>query len=289
MKNSKTLYQEVVTGITLSESVDEITSIALLIMENVFGVSRTDIVAGKPIMAGAKDLVRLKKYIDRLNRGEPVQYILKETYFFGRVFHVRPSVLIPRPETELLVRTVLTWKESFTPARHRRMSVLDIGTGSGCIPVTLRLELPETEIYATDISAAALAVAKENAASHDADITFLNHDILNEDIPLDEIDVVVSNPPYVTRSEANDMKQNVLRFEPHGALFVPDDDPLLFYKEIVKKSKVVLRDSGLLAVEINEKFAGEVAYLFTREGFMKVDVLNDLDGKPRVIRGVSVK
>lgn len=286
MKNSKTLYQEVVNRITLSEHVDEIKSIALLIMENIFGVSRTDIVAGKSIIAEKKHLTLLDKYIERLNTGEPVQYILEKTCFFGRIFHVDPSVLIPRPETELLITTVLSWKTSLTPARPQRMRVLDIGTGSGCIPITLRLECPEIEVFATDISAAALSVAKKNAAFHNVEITFLNHDILNEDIPFNDIDVIVSNPPYVARSEGRDMKENVLGFEPHGALFVPDDDPLMFYKQIVNKSKAVLGHRGLLVVEINERFGREVVNLFTSEGFIEVKIASDVEGKPRVVRGV---
>lgn len=287
MKNAKTLYQEVVNRIALSESVDEIKTMALLIMENIFDVSRTDIVAEKPILIDTNSLVLLDQYIGRLNTGEPVQYILGESYFFGRVFRVEPSVLIPRPETELLISIVLSWKKSLSRQGPEGFRVLDIGTGSGCISVTLRLESPETAVFATDISDAAIAVAKKNAESYNANITFLNHDILTEDIPFRDIDVIVSNPPYVTRSESSDMKENVLRFEPHSALFVPDDDPLIFYREILDKSKGVLRRPGMVVVEINEKFGKEVADLFMAKGFVEVKIVSDVEGKARVVRGVN--
>lgn len=286
MKNSRALYQEAVKKITLSESVDEIKSMVLLLMEHTFGISRTDIVAGKPIVPEPQQLSQLDQYIERMNTGEPVQYILEEAYFCGRIFHVNPSVLIPRPETEVLISVILSWEKKYRPEGAGRIKVLDIGTGSGCIPVTLRLEWPLSDVYATDISAAALKVARHNAERHQAEISFLKHDILHDDIPFGDIDVIISNPPYVTRSEANDMKQNVLGFEPHGALFVPDDDPFIFYKEIVSKSKAVLAHAGLLAVEINEKFGREIAGIFHAEGFIHVEVVNDVDGKPRVVQGL---
>ena len=166
--------------------------------------------------------------------------------------------------------------------------VLDIGTGSGCIPVTLFNELPPvTHIYATDVSNAALSVAVNNADIHHAEITFIEHDILKEKLPFTALDVVVSNPPYVTQREKEHMHLNVLAYEPHDALFVPDNDPLLFYREIVRQSHDVLNPNGLLAVEINEKYSQEVSDLLTSGGFREVRVETDIGAKPRIVHGLK--
>lgn len=288
MRNSKTLFQEVVERIDLDESPDEIRSITYFLLTSLFSITKTDILAGKMVPFTGTSARALEKFVARINAGEPVQYILGEEYFFGRKFHVNPSVLIPRPETEGLVRVILDYKRSVPGERliGRPFKILDIGTGSGCVPVTLFLEIPKAEIYGTDISNAALSVALNNAEIHKAEITFIEHNILTEPIPVSGLDVVVSNPPYVTDKEKAQLNKNVLDHEPHEALFVPDDDPLLFYRHIVNKAREALNADGLLAVEINEKFGKEVSALFLQVGFKEVEVVDDVSGKPRIVRGL---
>jgi release factor glutamine methyltransferase len=287
MKNSKAVFHELVENITLREHPDEITSIAFILLESLFGLTKAEIMSGKLIIVSPEDHSRLRNWVERLNEHEPVQYIVEQTYFYSRKFFVDSSVLIPRPETEILVSLVLIRARG--TSRKRGTKILDIGTGSGCIPITLALECPGSAVYATDVSAAALAVARKNAATHNAQVDFLEHDILCETIPFVDLDVIVSNPPYVTKSESADMEPNVLRYEPHGALFVPDNDPLIFYREILRKSKASLGQAGVVAVEINEKFGAEVADLFRGSGFSDVQILRDLNGKPRVVCGNNAK
>lgn len=288
MRNSKTLFQEVVERIDLDESPDEIRSITYFLLTSLFSITKSDILAGKMVPFTGTSARALEKFVARINAGEPVQYVLGEEYFFGRKFHVNPSVLIPRPETEGLVRVILDYKRSVPRDRliGRPFKILDIGTGSGCVPVTLFLEIPKAEIYGTDISNAALSVALNNAEIHKAEITFIEHNILTEPIPVSGLDVVVSNPPYVTDKEKAQLNKNILDHEPHEALFVPDDDPLLFYRHIVNKAREALNADGLLAVEINEKFGKEVSALFLQVGFKEVGVVDDVSGKPRIVRGL---
>ncbi len=226
---------------------------------------------------------QIENFIQQVNSHKPIQYILGECEFYGRTFAVSDHVLIPRPETEELVREVI----HYCKQQKRRLRIIDIGTGSGCIPITLALESKDTEVYATDVSEDALTVAKLNAQSLQAPVKFFLHDILKDDLLIDNIDVVVSNPPYITYREKDSMKENVLQFEPHLALFVPDDDPLLFYKAIVTKSKKVLNDGGLLAVEINERFGDHVATLFSDMEFTSVERIKDIFGKERIVKGLK--
>lgn len=289
MKNSTSLIQEVVTRLHLNDTPEEIRSIAELLFEHLFGLSRTDIMAGKSVAVGEDTVAELQKMVDRLNKGEPVQYVLGQAEFYGRKFHVNPSVLIPRLETEELVRAVVEYeRELRLGSRNEPLRVLDIGTGSGCIPVTLFHEAAPAEIYATDKSTAALAVAVGNADTYGAKITFIENDILKGKLPVSGLDVIVSNPPYVTEKEKREMKSNVVEFEPHEALFVSDVDPLIFYKAIARQSKEVLKSEGMLAVEINEKFGKEVAALLVENGFARVAIVKDVAGKDRLVTGTKV-
>jgi release factor glutamine methyltransferase len=287
MKNSKELLQEVLAGIRLHGSRDESRSMAFILLESLLGLSKTDIMSGKAVHYPEETARTLQDAMKRVNRGEPVQYIVGEEYFFGRRFHVNPSVLIPRPETEDLIRRIVKYDEDLTASGSRPslLKILDIGTGSGCIPVTLYHEIANADIFATDISSRALAVARDNAARLKARITFLKHDILNEKIPVNDLDAIVSNPPYVTEGEKNAMNANVVDHEPHLALFVSDRDPLLFYRHIVRKANASLKAGGLLAVEINERFGEAVSGLFREEGFTEVEIIKDLAGKHRIVSG----
>jgi release factor glutamine methyltransferase len=281
MTNSKTLFYDLRDNITLAESSDEICSIIYLVLDHVVGLSRADILSEKKIELTAQMKEKLEGIIARLNAHEPVQYIIEETEFYGRKFSVNASVLIPRPETEELVRLVLTF------LKHKTPRILDIGTGSGCIPITLALALPGAVVSATDISGEAIAVATNNAKNLNASVNFFVHNILEESLPFRDLDCIVSNPPYITEKEKVDMSRNVVDYEPHLALFVPDHDPLRFYAVIADKSFRSLKHDGLLVVEINEQFGKQVAELFSKTGFDQVEIHKDLFGKDRMVKGLK--
>jgi release factor glutamine methyltransferase len=280
MNNSKTLFQDFLSQITLNEDKAEIISLAHLVFDRVLGISKTDLLSQKHIQATTNDLEKLDTIVKRINQHEPIQYILGEADFFGRRFKVNASVLIPRPETEELVREVKNFS-------HPAAVILDIGTGSGCIPITLALEISGAKVSATDVSDKALMVAKENAKNLGAAVHFLQHNILTEEIPFRDLDIVVSNPPYIALSEKESMAPNVKDFEPHLALFVSENDPLLFYRVIAAKAQAALKSGGLLCVEINERFGERVKELFQDEGFGEVTVIRDLSGKERIVRGIK--
>jgi release factor glutamine methyltransferase len=281
MKNSKALFHDFVNQLNLPETEEEIQSIGFLVFENLFGLGKTDIMADRPITDPQPE--RLGDITRRLSSQEPVQYILGEAHFFGRRYNVNPSVLIPRPETEELVQQVIGFSKISSPGRSK---VLDIGTGSGCIPITIALEIVGAEVYATDISDGALQTAKGNAASLNANVFLIKHDILTQKLPIYNFDVVVSNPPYISNEEKKLMKGNVLQYEPHTALFVEGDDPLLFYKSISQRAKEILRRSGMLCVEINEHFGKEVVAIFSQAGFTNAEIIKDLHGKDRIVKGI---
>jgi len=281
--NSKVLFQDFVHQLSLDEHPDEVHAIAYLVLETMLGVDRTAIMMGRVITLSESDQKRLGEIIQRLNRHEPVQYILGEADFGGRRFVVNNAVLIPRPETEVLVSEVLkSWKRN-----EGKLRLLDIGTGSGCIPITLALALPQAEVMAVDISRDALEVAKENAARHSVKIEFFECDVLQQPLPFQHLDLIVSNPPYITVKEKAHMQQLVLAHEPHLALFVPDDDPLLFYRVIASKAWRSLNQNGVLAFEINEAYGKEVAALIRSTGFSSVEIVKDISGKDRVVKGVK--
>jgi release factor glutamine methyltransferase len=283
MKNSKVLFQELMSQISLAETKEEIQSLVYLVIEHEFSISRTDILAEKKIDISAQQEITLKQIIKKINDHEPVQYILGEARFFGRKFKVNPSVLIPRPETEELVGVI----KSYAAKQKRSLTILDIGTGSGCIPITLALEIKNMQVNSTDISKQALETAKQNAYELNAAVNFIYHDILNEDLPFDHIDIIVSNPPYITESEALTMDKNVLNHEPHLALFVPDKDPLIFHREIAEKATNVLTPGGLIAVEINERFGRQVASLLSTHHYKDVEVIKDINGKDRIVKALK--
>ncbi len=277
MAKSKALFKELVSAIRLPESRDESESLAYSILEKEFGWSVTDVLSDKDADA---DWDRLNQILERLNHHEPLQYILGEAHFFSRKFLVDPSVLIPRPETEILIEEALRMcPYPGSPG----LRVLDVGTGSGCIAVTLAKELPIAEVHAVDISAGALLTAAENARINEASVSFCRHDILQGAPPINDVSLLVSNPPYVTESERHLMKENVTAHEPRLALYVPDDDPLKYYKAICRIAKSAVRRDGAIIVEINERFGQDVAELFTNEGLRSVSVLKDLAGKDRVV------
>ena len=213
----------------------------------------------------------------RLLTGEPIQYILGEAPFYGRNFLVTRDTLIPRNETEELVHRIL--KENPKPG----LRFLDLGTGTGCIPITLALELKDPEVYALDVSVEALEVARQNALNLGANVQFLEGDLLGRAPNFALFDVLVSNPPYVPLRDQKEMHANVLNFEPHLALFVPDEDPLLFYRAIGSWGQQLLKTGGKLYLEIYENLADELVQLLLSLGYSQVQVHQDLNGKNRMI------
>lgn len=278
MTNSKELFNDLVSRITLNEDKSEIQSIVYLLLEKKFGLTLTQILAGKEI--AFVDPSDFDLLIEQLNHHVPIQYLLGEADFYGRIFKVNPSVLIPRPETEFLIHEI---KNHLLRKNSVSSKILDIGTGSGCIAITLALEIKEADVQATDISKQALTTAQQNAANLTASVKFYEHDILHDEIAFGSFDVVVSNPPYIAEQEKTEMKQNVLAHEPHLALFAPQHDPLAFYKVIASKSKNVLSSGGSVWVEINEHFGEEVVALFQQQGYHAVRIIKDLDDKNRIV------
>ena len=237
-----------------------------LIMERRFGLSRTDILLGKDTTLSAEDKAELEIIVDRVAKGEPVQYVLGCADFCGREFLVGPGVLIPRPETQELVRLV---------EQHLALgsTVLDIGTGSGCIAITLALA--GYEVTALDVSDVALSFARRNAERLGAEVEFVKGDIFQCSMFNVQWNAIVSNPPYICESEASAMDGNVLDHEPHLALFVPDHDPLLFYRAISEFGLEHLAADGLLFFEVNRAYAEQVAELLLQKGYRETKIVKD--------------
>ena len=274
MTNSKELFNELVNQVRLDETRDEICSIIYLLLEDKFGLTKVEVMTGKEIEPVKLDY--FKDIIQRINRHEPIQYVLGKAEFYGRGFAVDGSVLIPRPETELLIRAVLKEKK-FSP------TILDIGTGSGCIAITLAVEIPSSEVYAIDISEEALTVAQQNAKNLKAKVNFSKFDILANEKLEHWFDIIVSNPPYIAEREKKEMNSNVLDFEPPLALFVTDKDPLVFYKAIARRGKSLLKPGGKIFVEINERFGKELKQHFRNEGYSNVSIEKDINNKDRIL------
>lgn len=281
MTNSKTLFGELVASVTVQIADAEIKAIIYLLLEKVLAISRADIAAEKAVLLDNDRRQQLHRMIKQVNAEEPVQYILEESEFYGRTFRVNRHVLIPRPETEELVRIALQSIGDMASPQ-----IVDIGTGSGCIATTLALERRDARVTGTDVSVEALSVAKENAAALMASVTFTLTDILTNEFPFREVDMIVSNPPYVTHPEAVAMNRNVLDYEPHLALFAPPEDPLAFYKAILRHAQHAVRPGGIVIVEINEQYGNDVAGLFRVHRFAGVEILTDSYGKNRIVQGV---
>ncbi|RYY39917.1 MAG: peptide chain release factor N(5)-glutamine methyltransferase [Chitinophagaceae bacterium] len=239
---------------------------------------------------------KLEAFSGRLADEEPVQYVTGETYFYGMQLYVDPSVLIPRPETEELANWIIQDVRSEHPYMTEKapadadltdtLKMLDIGTGSGCIALALKKALPRAEVWGCDVSDAALNVARRNGAHLDIRVDFQGVDFLDEQQQrlLPSVDVIVSNPPYIPHKDKETMHGNVLRFEPHGALFVPDNDALLFYRAIAAFAKKRLHPGGRIYLEIHESLGTEVKALFEKEGYASVELRKDLQGKDRMVK-----
>lgn len=273
-------YEQLRRALLPRYGASEARAIAMLVLERGFGVGRTDVYADKVRYFSEEEERRWANISCRLQAGEPVQYVLGEADFCGRTFLVSPATLIPRPETEELVRLAL--HQVAACGSNRALRVLDGGTGSGCIAVTLALEWPEADVEAWDVSVAALAVAQRNAERLGASVRFVEHSLLSAP-PCVHYDLIVSNPPYVTDKERADMEEHVWQHEPSLALFVPDDDPLRFYHALARLAKTCLTQEGIVAVEINQAFGRDTVEAFRQEGLANVALHRDAFGHDRFV------
>lgn len=348
-------YNQLWKRLTVIYNEREAQAIVRTVLDALFGMSLTDICLGKVTQLSADDTTRLEKIMQRLEKSEPVQYVLGAEWFAGRLFDVAPGVLIPRPETEDLVKWACDeakekkdnskeerGKEEKEVSKKREAqkkeeqplssplkeeeeglrkgkdaskkeeqllsslfknnkevpekgeeaphpSILDIGTGSGCIAITVALALPQARVTAWDISTDALAIAAGNAHRLGASVRFEHQDALSAPDDEERWDVIVSNPPYICDRERADMSDNVLSYEPELALFVPDSDPLLFYRAIARYASKALKPGGRLLFETNTAYAHEVAQTMANEGFTAIEVRNDCFGKPRMVKGAFIR
>lgn len=352
-------YNQLWKRLTAIYNEREAQAIVRTVLDALFGMSLTDICLGKVTQLSADDTTRLEKIMQRLEKSEPVQYVLGAEWFAGRLFDVAPGVLIPRPETEDLVKWACDEakekeKEKEDNSKEERgkeeeevsekgeaskkekqplsfplkeekeglrkgedasqkeeqllssllksnkevsekgeeaphPSILDIGTGSGCIAITVALALPQARVTAWDISTDALAIAVGNAHRLGASVRFEHQDALSAPDDEERWDVIVSNPPYICDRERADMSDNVLSYEPELALFVPDSDPLLFYRAIARYASKALKPDGRLLFETNTAYAHEVAQTMADEGFTAIEVRNDCFGKPRMVKGAFIR
>ena len=265
----------------------EAANIADMVIEHVTGQHKIDRIVYKDIPVNAQQQEQLEKIANELLNHKPVQYALKHAWFMDMKLYVNEHVLIPRPETEELVAWIL---EDIKRSGNKEVSLFDIGTGSGCIPIAVRKKIPEVAVSAIDVSRDALQVATLNSIEQKVLVDFLYTNILAEEewAHLGKYNIIVSNPPYIKASEETGMQDNVLKFEPHLALFVPDEDALLFYKAIAKFSKHHLKDNGSVYVEINEALGEDVVAIFKEYRFAKVTLRKDMQGKDRMVKAAKL-
>ncbi len=259
----------------------EAKAVVRLLLGDLFGFTLTDIVSGKVSELSAESTLLLEEKMRRLREGEPVQYVTGQALFCGRSFSVGPGVLIPRPETEDLV--ALVERALMAMPHDGPLRIVDAGTGSGCIACTLALDVPQSEVTAWDVSAAAIRRAKANAASLGAAVDVVSRDMLS--LPMEDScwDVIVSNPPYVLESECAHMDRNVVGYEPQEALFVPDTNGLRFYRALADYALTALRGGGIMAFEINPLCAPALEQLLREKGFQEVELAHDRYGRQRFI------
>lgn len=266
---------------TLQEtySPEEAKALAMMICCDMLGLNALDIYTGKDIILSASTHCELENILLRLQKHEPIQYIRGFAEFYGNSFRVAPGVLIPRPETVELVEMIVKEHTAMAPV------VLDIGTGSGCIAISLAKALPKAKVAAWDISEEALTIARYNSEKLEVNVRFEKQDVLLEGISSEvQYDVIVSNPPYILEGEKLAMEANVLEWEPEQALFVPDNDPLLFYRRIADLGRELLFPNGKIYFEINQAYGNEVRDLLREMHYKEIEVINDFFGNPRMVK-----
>ena len=270
------MFKDIVQRLIPRYGAGEARAIAFIVLEDAFGFSRLDIYTDKVRNFSEEEQCRLENILQRLENGEPLQYILGTASFGGLTFQVTPATLIPRPETEELVE----W------AGETAGDVLDAGTGSGCIAISIAHHNPQAHVSAWDISPEALQVATQNAINNGVKVQFELHDMLNELPDPQSLDLIVSNPPYVCEREKADMEEHVLKHEPATALFVPDNDPLKFYKALAHIGQHALRPGGVILMEINRAYGPETLALFQNQYYTEAELRKDDFGNDRMVKAI---
>lgn len=280
-KPSKDLLHQISQELEISYDEREAKRMASWLIEDFFNLSTFQIQYNESINWSFEKEEQIEDAINRLKKNEPIQYITQRAHFFGLEFKVSPATLIPRPETEELVDLILQENKQ-NPTAH----ILDVGTGSGCIPISIQKKMHLADVKSIDISEEALTIAQENNEQLQTNVTFHKKDILNELLmEFEKFDVIVSNPPYIRDFERELMHENVLKYEPHLALFVDNHKPLVFYKRITFLATKALKKGGKLYFEINESFGRETALLLKNAGFSNIEIIKDLQGKNRIVKG----
>ncbi len=256
----------------------ELNSMLYIMLDKFFDVSKKEVLIGSEKRLSESELLKIIYAVKDLKKHKPLAYILGEWEFFGLPFIVNEYTLIPRPETEELVQLIIEENEL------SNVSILDIGTGSGCIAISLKATIPNSQVFAYDVSKEALGVAKQNANKNNVEVTFKEVDILNDDDVTLKFDVIVSNPPYIPVKDKDSMDKNVLEYEPHLALFVENEQPLLFYMAIVEFAKKHLANRGKLYFEIHESLGIEVKNMLETKGFNNIEIVKDMNGKNRMVK-----
>ena len=262
---------------------DEVESFFLILTEYLHNLKRIDLALNPNFEISEAEVQKWEAIISELKTEKPIQYIIGETWFYDSKFYVNEHTLIPRPETEELVDWIFATEKKND--KKEKLTILDIGTGTGCIPISLKKNIPQAEVSAIDVSEEALKVAQRNALENKVEINFILQNILETEDLKQQFDIIVSNPPYVRNMEKQEIKKNVLAFEPHLALFVEDNDALLFYRKIAQLALKNLTPNGLLFFEINQYLGKETIELLEDLGFKNIELKKDIYGNDRMIKG----
>ena len=280
--NIKEYRTQFIQELTLIYDAGEAESFFYLILEEKKQLKRIDLALHPDLVFSEEEIGVWNAVLEQLKQEIPIQYLLGKTSFYGLDFEVNAAVLIPRPETEELVEWILESQKS--KVESQKVKILDIGTGSGCIAISLAKNLPDATVFALDVSEEALATAKKNAENNSVNVTFIHQNILETEDLLQQFDIIVSNPPYVRNLEKEEIKKNVLENEPHLALFVADNDALVFYKKIAQLAQKNLLSNGQLYFEINQYLGKEMVDLLEKMNFKTVDLRKDIYGNDRMTK-----
>lgn len=285
--NIKSLKTHFFSELQTIQEDSEIESFFFILTEFLHNLKRIDVSLHSEFEVSETDLEKWKTIISELKTEKPIQYITGEAWFYGLRFEVNENTLIPRPETEELVEWIVESQkskvENLNIQKSNNLTILDIGTGSGCIPITLKKEIPNAQVSAIDISEKALEIARKNASDNQVEVNFIHRNILETESLDEKYDVIVSNPPYVRNLEKQEIKRNVLDYEPHLALFVDDSDALLFYRKIAQLALKSLAPNGKLFFEINQYLGKETIELLEQLGFKNIELRKDFMGNDRMI------